>query len=475
LCSLLASWDHFVTSISFITTKSIEFDVIVGSLLFEETRKKTNSETSTSEVMMVRGRSKERGQGQRDFSRSNSKGKKRKLKCWFCGKSGHLNKDFWKRLQASKDDPPKEMKEANTTKIGSVAASGMIDDVLSISIGSRHDQKWLLDSGALNHMCLHRHWFVTYQSINDGIVYMGNDISCKFVGIGIIQIKMFDGTVKILIDVRHVPELRKNLISLGVLDTGGYKSIFQVGIMKVYKGILLVMKAKKVGNLFLLEGRTESDHATTRSKNDSDSIRLWHQRLGHMREQGLKVLSDCKLLPSLKYLKLDLWKNCIYGKHNRQRFKDGRHTSEGIHDYIHSYVWGPFPTVSYGGSSYFVTFIDDFSRKVWIYMLKRKLDVFIVFKQFRDLVEKSTVRSIQCLRTDNGGEFTSMEFENYCKEFGIDRHKTTAYTPQQNGVVECMKKTLLERARSMLSNANLQQELWEKAVTTACYLVNRSP
>ena len=123
-------------------------------------------------------------------------------------------------------------------------------------------------------MCLHRHWFVTYQSIDDGIVYMGNDISCKVVGIGSIQIKMFDGTVKILIDVRHVPELRKNLIYLGVLNTGGYKSIVQGGVMKVYKGILLVMKAKKVGNLFMLEGRIESDHATVVSENDSDYVRL---------------------------------------------------------------------------------------------------------------------------------------------------------------------------------------------------------
>jgi hypothetical protein len=86
---------------------------------------------------------------------------------------------------------------------------------------------------------------------------------------------MFDGTVKILTNVRHVPELRKNLISLGFLDTGGYKSIVQGGVMKVYKGILLVMRAKKVGNMFLLEGRTESDHATIVSKNDNDYVRLW--------------------------------------------------------------------------------------------------------------------------------------------------------------------------------------------------------
>ena len=62
-------------------------------------------------------------------------------------------------------------------------------------------------------------------------------------------------------------------------------------------------------------------------------------------------------------------------------------------------------------------------------MLKSKADVFTVFKQFRALVEKRTGRSIKCLRTYNGGEFTSIEFENYCMEFGIDRHITTAYTP----------------------------------------------
>jgi transposase InsO family protein len=90
-------------------------------------------------------------------------------------------------------------------------------------------------------------------------------------------------------------------------------------------------------------------------------------------------------------------------------------------------------------------------------------------------VEKSIGRSIKCLRTDNGGEFTSIEFENYCKEFGIDRHKNIAYTPQHNGVVERMNMTLLERVRSMLSNANLRQELWAEAITTTCYLMNQSP
>ena len=108
-----------------------------------------------------------------------------------------------------------------------------------------------------------------------------------------------------------------------------------------------------------------------------------------------------------------------------------------------------------------MTFIDDYSRKVWVYLLKRKADVFITFKQFIDLVEKRTNMSIKCLRTNNG-EFTSMEFENYCKEGVIERHTTTVYTPQQNGVVELMNKTLLERERSMLSMPNCNKNCGHK-------------
>jgi len=118
----------------------------------------------------------------------------------------------------------------------------MTVEVFSISNFSCHDQHWLLYYGASNHMCLHRNWFFSYQFIDDIIVYMGNEISCKIVGIGRIQIKMHDGYVNTLINVRHVPELRKNLICLGVLDSEGYKCIVQGGVMKAYKDILLVMK-----------------------------------------------------------------------------------------------------------------------------------------------------------------------------------------------------------------------------------------
>ena len=72
-------------------------------------------------------------------------------------------------------------------------------------------------------MCPDKDWFVNYKSINGGTVLMGNNMSCKVVGIGTIQIKMHDGIVRTLTGVRHVPELKKNLISLGILDSQGCK------------------------------------------------------------------------------------------------------------------------------------------------------------------------------------------------------------------------------------------------------------
>ena len=93
-----------------------------------------------------------------------------------------------------------------------------------------------------------------------------------------------------------------------------------------------------------------------------------------------------KSLLDLKYLKLDFYKHYVYGKQCKQRFKTGNHNSKDILDYIHSDLWEPSPVVSYGGNLYFLMFIDDCSRKVWVFMLKKKANVFNVFKKFKAMV-----------------------------------------------------------------------------------------
>ena len=92
-------------------------------------------------------------------------------------------------------------------------------DMLSVSSSSDHlIDSWILDSACSYHMTPNKDWFHTYRLVNSGSVLMGNDVSCKVIRIGNIIIKMFDGVVRMLCDVRHIPDLRKNLISLGTLN-----------------------------------------------------------------------------------------------------------------------------------------------------------------------------------------------------------------------------------------------------------------
>ncbi|GJW04001.1 gag-pol polyprotein [Tanacetum coccineum] len=97
--------------------------------------------------------------------------------------------------------------------------------------------------------------------------------------------------------------------------------------------------------------------------------------------------------------------------------------------------------------------------RCWVYLIKKKSDVFEVFKVYKARVELDSGKKIKCLRTDNGGEYTGDEFDTFCKQEGIKRQFITAYTPQQNGVAERMNRTLLERARAMLATASLGKSL----------------
>ena len=128
-----------------------------------------------------------------------------------------------------------------------------------------------------------------------------------------------------------------------------------------------------------------------------------------------------------------------------------------------------------GGARYFVSFIDDFSKRCWVYPIRRKADVLAVFKTFKARVELESGKKIKCLRTDNEGEYTCDEFDNFCQHECIKRQFTMTYTPQQNRVAERMNITLLERTRAMLKVAGLGKSFWAEAINTACYVINQSP
>jgi hypothetical protein len=126
---------------------------------------------------------------------------------------------------------------------------------------------------------------------------------------------MFDGVVRTLTNVSYVPDLKKNLISLGTLDILGYSYSAKDGVMKIAKGALVVMKCEKIENLYKLLGNTVTSGATTSTsvEPDSDDTVLWHMWLGHLGKRSMFELHKRNLLKGVKLCKLRFCKHYVYG------------------------------------------------------------------------------------------------------------------------------------------------------------------
>lgn len=168
--------------------------------------------------------------------------------------------------------------------------------------------------------------------------------------------------------------------------------------------------------------------------------------------------------------------DCFNGKQHRNAIpKRSLWRASQVLELIHADICGPISPTSNSGKRYTLCFIDDFSRKSWVYLLLEKSEALNCFKELKKLVEKEAEVFIKCLRTDRGGEFTSHEFNDFCKEHGIKRQLTTAYTPQQNGVVERKNRTVMNVVRSMLSAKKIPKSFWLEAVVWTFYVLNRCP
>ena len=344
-------------------------------------------------------------------------------------------------------------------------------DAMILSVNSPIES-WILDSGASFHATPCQEIMENYVSGDFGKVHLADDETLKIVGKGDIRLKLPNQTTWKLQGVRHVPGLRRNLISVGQLDGEGYCTIFSGHEWKITKGALVIARGKKTGTLYVTSN-LENIVVVVDADGKSN---LWHQRLGHMSEKGMKTLLSKGKLPDLKNVDVGLCEDCIFGKQKKVSFtKIGKTPKEKRLELVHTDVWGPSPVSSLAGSLYYVTFIDDSIRKLWVYFLKKKSEVFDTFRKWKAMVENETGLKIKRVRSDNGGEYRDNRFREFCANNGIKMEKTVPMTPQQNGVAERMNRTMNERARSMRIHAGLPKMFWAEAVNTAAYLINRGP
>ena len=214
------------------------------------------------------------------------------------------------------------------------------------------------------------------------------------------------------------------------------------------------------------------------SYHEVDSTLQWHHRLGHLHPKSMQTSQVHQLMegiPRKPFKDLSICEGFIYGKQCRQRFPLHTHQTIRPLQLVHSDLCGPLPTSSITGNRYFITFIDDYTRFTVVYFLKSKAGAFNAFQTYKALAENQCQTKVTTIRTDNGGEYCSKEWINFCNTHGIRHEYSVSYNPQQNGVAERRNRTLLDACQSMLQVAGLQNEYWQEGVATSCYLRNRSP
>ncbi|GJW36973.1 retrovirus-related pol polyprotein from transposon TNT 1-94 [Tanacetum coccineum] len=282
----------------------------------------------------------------------------------------------------------------------------------------------IMDSGASFHATYCKEELERFK-LRSSKVRLADDKTLDIAGVEDVVLKTLFGISWTLKDVRYIPCLKRRLISVGQLDKEGYH----------------------------------------------------HQRLDDMSRIGMSMLASKGNVPDVRKVDIYFCKPGGLGKQKKLSFIMSEKTrklqklKQVLYMMSKAYSW----LLSIGRSHYYVTFIDDSSRKVWVYFLKNKSEVFNTFKKWKAAVENETNLRVKCLKSDNGGEYSSRDFIEYCAENGIRMLKTVPETPQQNGVAERMNRTLNERAKSMRLHAGLPKMFWEDSVTMAAYLINRGP
>ncbi|CAB77906.1 putative polyprotein [Arabidopsis thaliana] len=362
-------------------------------------------------------------------------------------------------------------------EFGSVKKSikGMFVSEALSSTDIHLEDEWIMDTGCSYHMTHKREWLEDFDEEAGCSVRMGNKTISRVKGVGTVRIANDNGLTVTLQNVRYISDMDRIFLSLGTFEKAGRKFESENDMLRVNAGEQVLLEGRRYDTLYILHGKPATDESLAVAKANDDIV-LWHRRLCHMSQKNMSLLVKKGFLDKKKVSMLDTCEDCIYGKAKKIGFNFAQHDTKEKLEYVHYDLWGaPTMPMALGNCQYFISFIDDHTRKVCVYFLKTKDEAFEKFVSWISLVENQSGNRVKTLRTDNGLEFCNRMFDGFCEERGIQRHRTCPYTPQQNGVVERMNRTIMERVRSMLCDSRLPKRFWAEATHTAVLLINKTP
>lgn len=362
------------------------------------------------------------------------------------------------------------------------------------SAGKPYSDEWLVDSGATGHFCCNRDLFIDLNPVSNMQMSLAVNNDVKIEGKGTVEFQVkCDGKIQ-TISLRNVfysPKLRRNLISATKLECNGCTFIGKNGSIVFYnKYGSKLFKAFRRNNLYFLrpfkytfsktievvhseESEIEPSSSSFFSKNQKLS-ELWHNRFCHINAKYVvNTRHGVRGLPKFSEFK----KTCVPCKLTKSRsvsFKPiDKIRSKKPLALLHMdlcYI----PDKDYKGNKYFMSIVDDYSRKCTVFPLKSKSDVFNTYLRFHNRAERFLGRKIKCVRTDGGLEFVNREFGKLFDELGVRHERTNIYTPQQNGVAERYNSTCLNAIRAMLRSAEFPNRFWSEAILCFNYVQNRT-
>ncbi|GJU64788.1 retrovirus-related pol polyprotein from transposon TNT 1-94 [Tanacetum coccineum] len=292
---------------------------------------------------------------------------------------------------------------------------------------------------------------------------------------GNVKIQLTSGKKLTLMNVLHVPNIRKNLVSSFKLCKSGVKAVIESDKVIISKANVFVEKVYACDGIFKLNINKITSSAYLPNCNiipsfniECSTLNLWHNRLGHINYRTMKDMLKQGII-SYDDEHKDKCEICVQVKMKRKLFPKVDRQSEVL-ELVHSDICELNIQLTRGGNRYFITFIDDYSRYTYVYLLKSKDQAFKTFKIYKAEVENQRGKQIQILRSDRGGEYFSTKFSSYCESQGLIHQRTAPYTPQQNGVAEMKNRVLQDMINAMLVSVNLPKNLWGEALLTSCHV-----
>ena len=302
---------------------------------------------------------------------------------------------------------------------------------------------WIIDSGATNHVCSSLQMLSCSRELADRDVTMrvgsGEIVSAKAVGVARLN---FRNKFLVLNNVFFIPSFRRNLISVSMLHEQLFSISFINNEIVISRNGLDICHAKPENGLYVLRPTERSlnnsklfkvEHPKSnkcQKVSHSDNMYLWHLRLGHIILDRINPLVKDGPLRELNVGTLPVCESYLEGKMTKRPFSSKGERSKEPLQLVHSDVCGPLSVHARGGYEYFITFIDDYSRYGYVYLMHKKSETFGKFKEFMAEAEKQLGKSLKTLRSDRGGEYLDTEFKDHLLEHGILSQLTAPGTPQ---------------------------------------------